>query len=104
MIMLMIRLSRVGRANDPSFRMVVTDSKNAAKSGKFLEVVGSYNARAGKAQLDKNRITHWLKHGVKTSETVHNLLVSHKLVEAKKKLTLHTSAKKIAKKAAEKKA
>ncbi len=104
MIMLMIRLSRVGRANDPSFRMVVTDSKNAAKSGKFLEVVGSYNAREGKAVLDKTRITHWLSKGVKTTETVHNLLVSHKIVAAKKRLTMHTSAKKIAKKASEKKA
>lgn len=80
----MIRLSRVGRKNDPSFRMVVTDSKNAAKSGKFLEVVGSYNARGGKAQLDKERISHWLSHGVKTTETVHNILVNHKILEGKK--------------------
>lgn len=100
----MIRLSRVGRANDPSFRVVVTDSKNAAKSGKFLEVVGSYNAREGKASLQKERISHWLANGVKVSETVHNLLVSHKLVDAKKKLTIHKNAKRIAKKAAAAKA
>lgn len=102
--MLMIRLSRVGRANDPSFRMVVTDSKNAAKSGKFLEVVGSYNARGGKAQIDRARIAHWLSQGVRPTETVRNLLISHKLVDGKKTLTLHKSAKKEAKKASEKKA
>ena len=93
--MLCIRLSRVGRANDPSYRLVVTDSKNAAKSGKFLEVVGSYNARAGKAQLDKSRIAHWLAEGVQPTETVRNLLISHKLVEGKKKLS--TSKKKVKK-------
>ncbi|MFA6006158.1 MAG: 30S ribosomal protein S16 [Candidatus Paceibacterota bacterium] len=80
----MIRLSRVGRANDPSFRMVVTDSQNSAKSGRFLEVVGSYNARGGKAQLDKTRIAHWLKQGVQVTDTVHNILVNHKLIESKK--------------------
>ncbi len=46
--MLTIRLQRVGRKNDPSFRVVVTDSKHGPQSGKFLEVVGAYDARQGK--------------------------------------------------------
>jgi len=84
--MLMIRLQRVGRTNDPSFRVVVTEKQNATKSGKFLEVLGSYNARFGKAELDKERVTHWLNHGVQLSDTAHNLFVNHKLVKAKKKI------------------
>ena len=91
----MIRLSRVGRANDPSFRLVVTDKRNPTKSGKFLEILGSYNARAGKAQLDKERIAHWLTQGIQLTETVRNLLISHKLVEGRKKLS--TSKKKVKK-------
>ena len=43
--MLMIRLQRVGRKNEPVFRVVLTDSKNGPKSGKFLEVLGSYDSR-----------------------------------------------------------
>ena len=44
--MLKIRLQRIGRKNDPSFRAVLTDSKNSTKSGKFLEIVGTYNPKA----------------------------------------------------------
>ncbi len=82
--MLIIRLQRVGRKNDPSFRVVVTDSKNGTRSGKYLEVLGSYDARKGKASLEKERISHWISMGAKTSGTMHNLLVSHKVVKGKK--------------------
>jgi small subunit ribosomal protein S16 len=84
--MLTIRLQRVGRKNDPSFRVVVTDSKNAAKSGKFLEVVGAYDARSGKgkAQLAADRIKHWIAMGASLSDTVRNLLISKKVIEGAK--------------------
>ena len=82
--MLMIRLQRVGRKNDPSFRVVLTDSKNGPRSGKYLEVLGSYDARKGKAQLEKDKIKHWISKGAQTSGTLHNLLASHKVIDAKK--------------------
>ncbi|MCX6712786.1 MAG: 30S ribosomal protein S16 [Candidatus Vogelbacteria bacterium] len=81
--MLIIRLQRVGRINDPSFRVVVGDSKNSAKSGKFLEVVGNYDARQGQPQLNAERIQHWIKNGAQVSDTVHNLLVKAKIIEGK---------------------
>lgn len=82
--MLTIRLQRVGRKNDPSFRVVVTDSKNGPQSGKFKEILGSYNARFGKPTLKTERIQHWLSVGAKTSETVHNMLVHYKVKEGQK--------------------
>ena len=82
--MLIIRLQRVGRKNDPSFRVVLTDSKNSTKSGKYLEVLGSYYPRKGKAQLEKERIIHWISMGAKTSDTMQNLLISHKISTGKK--------------------
>ncbi len=84
--MLMIRLQRVGRKNDPSFRVVVTDSKNSTKSGKFLEVVGSYDARLGKNKtiLKPERIKHWISVGAQLTDTVKNLLISKKIIEGKK--------------------
>lgn len=82
--MLTIRLQRVGRKNDPSFRVVVTDSKNGPQSGKFKEILGSYNARFGKPILKTERIQHWLSVGAKTSETVHNMLVHYKVKEGQK--------------------
>ena len=82
--MLMIRLQRVGRVNDPSFRVVLTEKRNATKSGKFLEVLGSYNSRGGKAVLNKERVSKWLKDGVQLSDTARNLLINHKLLKGDK--------------------
>jgi len=90
----MIRLQRVGKKHDPSFRVVLTDSKNSTKSGRFTEVLGSYDARKGSAQLKKDRILYWLSVGAKTSVTVHNLLVSNKIV-SKKKLNALPKKKKV---------
>ena len=86
--MLKIRLQRIGRKNDPSFRVVLTDSKNSAKSGKFLEILGTYNPKAANKKERTNfvndRIKHWLSKGVKLSDTMHNFLVSDKVIEGKK--------------------
>ncbi|MBI5140541.1 MAG: 30S ribosomal protein S16 [Candidatus Vogelbacteria bacterium] len=82
--MLIIRLQRVGRKNDPSFRVVLTDSKNGPRSGKYLEVLGSYDARKGKAQLEKERVNHWISVGAKVSDTMNNILVNNKVLKTKK--------------------
>ena len=83
--MLKIRLQRTGRKNEPTFRLVLTDSKNSAKSGRFLEVLGNYDSRKGeKAEFKSDRISHWMTMGAQVSDTVHNLLVDKKLITAKK--------------------
>lgn len=86
--MLMIRLQRIGRKNEPHFRVVITDKANGPKSGKFLEVVGSYNPKAGTIELKKDRIKHYLAQGVQPSGTVHNFLVDAKLIDGKKRNVL----------------
>ena len=82
--MLKIRLQRIGRKNDPSFRAVLTDSKNSTKSGKFLEVLGTYNPKAGEKNLNADRIKYWMGKGVKCSDTMHNFLVHDKVITGKK--------------------
>ncbi|MEK7556300.1 MAG: 30S ribosomal protein S16 [Patescibacteria group bacterium] len=82
--MLKIRLQRVGKKHDPSFRLVLTDSKNGPQSGKFLEVLGSYNARFGKPEIKGDRVTYWISKGAQVSDTVHNLLINEKIIEGKK--------------------
>lgn len=80
----MIRLQRVGRTNDPSFRVVVTDSKNGPKSGKFLEIVGSHNPKTEATTIDAERVKHWLAHGAQPSGTLRNLLITQKIIDGKK--------------------
>lgn len=82
--MLKIRLQRIGRKNDPAFRAVLTDSKNSTKSGKFLEILGTYNPKAKEKNLMTDRIKYWISQGAKCSDTVHNFLVHDKIIEGKK--------------------
>lgn len=83
--MLKIRLQRVGRTHEPAYRLVLTDSKNATKSGKYIESLGSYDARRGeKSEFKADRIKDWIGKGAQLSGTVHNLLISKKIIEGKK--------------------
>ena len=83
--MLMVRLQRVGRKHEPVFRLVLTDSKNGPKSGKFQEILGNFDARRSeKAEFKTERVKYWLSKGAKLSDTVHNLFVERKIIEGKK--------------------
>lgn len=83
--MLIIRLRRIGKKNQPSFRLVLTDSRKAAKSGGFLEVLGSHDRLLKRTQLKEERIRYWLSKGVQVSDTVHNLLVNAAILSGPKK-------------------
>jgi small subunit ribosomal protein S16 len=86
--MLKIRLQRIGRKNDPAFRVVLTDSKAAARSGKLLEVLGVYNPKLGTTAFNADRIKDWIKKGAQPSDTVYNFLIKEKIVEGKMKNVL----------------
>lgn len=85
-VMLAIRLQRTGRKHEPTFRLVLTDSKNGPKSGKYIEVLGWYDSRIeNKAeQMKADRIKYWMGQGAKLSNTVHNFLVGKKVIPGKK--------------------
>lgn len=82
--MLMMRLQRVGRRNDPSYRIVVTDKRTGVKSDKHVDRLGSYNPKTKQFQLDADKARDWLSKGVQPSDTLHNLLISKKVIEGKK--------------------
>jgi small subunit ribosomal protein S16 len=83
--MLKIRLQRVGKKHEPVFRVVVGKSQNGPKSGKFIEILGSYDPRDKNANtLNKEKVTEWMAKGAQVSDTVHNLLVSANVIDKKK--------------------
>ncbi len=82
--MLKIRLQRVGRKHEPTFRVVLTDSENSTKSGRLKEVLGSYDPRKTKDLLKTDRIRYWLEKGALPTGTAHNLFVTHKIIDAPK--------------------
>ena len=82
--MLKIRLQRVGRKHETAFRLVLTDSENSTKSGRFTEVLGSYDPRKQTDLIKADRVKYWLSQGTQPTGTAHNLLVTHKIIDAKK--------------------
>jgi len=81
--MLAIRFQRIGRKNDPAFRIVVAERRSRPKSGE-LEILGSYHPKTKETVLKTERILYWLSQGAKPSPTVHNLLVSKGIIQGRK--------------------
>lgn len=82
--MLMIRFQRVGRKNDPSFRVVVVEKKSRPQSG-GIEIVGSYHPKTKETVLKNERIIYWLSRGAHVSPTVHRMLLAKHVVEETQK-------------------
>ncbi|MFA4880323.1 MAG: 30S ribosomal protein S16 [Candidatus Doudnabacteria bacterium] len=81
--MLRIRLTRRGKRNRPFFRIVVAEARAPIK-GRFIEVLGGLDPLGKKTSLKEERIKYWLSCGAKPSDTVHNLLVGHKIIAGPK--------------------
>jgi small subunit ribosomal protein S16 len=67
---------------------VVTDKRTGPKSDKHIDRLGSYNPKMNQIQIDGEKAKAWIAKGVQPSDTVHNLLVSQKVIEGKKKNVL----------------
>jgi small subunit ribosomal protein S16 len=82
--MLVIRLKRTGRRNDPSFKIVVGEKIFSPKSGKHYSYLGSYNPKTKSAIIDAEAVKGWIAKGAQPSGTVHNLLITKGIIEGKK--------------------
>jgi len=82
--MLTIRLQRVGRRHDPAHRVVVQESSQSPKSGRFVENLGAYNPRKEGHSIDADRASYWVAQGAQVSPTVHNLFVDLGVVSTSK--------------------
>lgn len=73
--MVRIRLRRIGKKKQPSYRIVVTDSR-APREGAFLEAIGRYNPRTepSEVEIDADRARDWLSKGAQPSDAVVKLL------------------------------
>ena len=73
--MVKIRLTRTGRKLDPSYRIVIADSRSP-RDGRYIELVGFYdpNMKENGVKLDEEKILNWLNNGATPSDTVKSLL------------------------------
>jgi small subunit ribosomal protein S16 len=82
--MLMIRLKRTGRTNDPSFKIVVGEKIYSPKSGKHLAYLGSYNPKTKATVIDADAVKNWISKGAQMSGTVNNLFINKGIIQGKK--------------------
>jgi small subunit ribosomal protein S16 len=99
--MVKIRLSRTGRKNNPSYRVVITNNREKRDS-KAIELVGYYLPKQKQIELNAERINYWLSVGAQPTDTVRSLLIRKEILKASK--NKKTYAKKPGKKSEERKA
>jgi small subunit ribosomal protein S16 len=80
-----IRLTRVGATKQPTYRLVVADSRSARDS-RSIETIGHYNPRADPIELhiDEAKAKAWLAKGAQPSDTVARLFRSAGVLPAAK--------------------
>ncbi len=73
--MLRIRLRRMGARKQPSYRLVVADSRSP-RDGAFVEIIGNYDPKTNPETvvIKEERALHWLRQGAQPSETTARLL------------------------------
>lgn len=81
-VMVKIRLRRVGRKRQPSYRVVVADERSP-RNGRFIEAIGKYDPRAEPSfiQIDNERALDWLRKGAQPSAAVKKLLEVSGVIE-----------------------
>ena len=75
-----IRLLRMGAKKKPMYRIVAADVR-APRDGDFLEIIGTYNPHAERAEVTvkPDLLQKWLKDGAQPTDTVRSLLKANKL-------------------------
>ena len=75
--MLRIRLKRVGARNQPSYRIVVADSRKP-RDGAFVDHIGHYNPRIDPPEIviDSEKAKKWIDNGAQPSDAVRRMLES----------------------------
>ena len=81
-----IRLTRVGATKQPSYRVVVADSRSA-RDGRAIDTIGHYNPRTDPIELvvDEAKAKDWLAKGAQPSDTVARLFKTAGILPAEKK-------------------
>ena len=78
--MVKIRLTRTGKKNYATYRLVITNNREKRDS-KVIEYVGNYNPHTKDLKIESERINYWLGVGAQPSDSARTLLVKGGVVE-----------------------
>ena len=79
-----IRFQRIGRKNDPAFRILVLEKARSPKSGTYTDLLGTYNPKTKALTIAADRLKDWVGKGAQISPSLANLLIEKKVLEGKK--------------------
>ena len=84
--MLVIRLTRVGKKKQPSYRIVVQE-KSKDPWGDHVEKLGHYNPLTNPATLvlKEDRVQYWMSKGAQPSDTLWNVLIDRGMLKGEKR-------------------
>jgi small subunit ribosomal protein S16 len=82
--MLMIRMQRIGRKNDPAFRILVLEKTSSPKAGTYNDLLGTYNPKTKELTIAADRLAEWRAKGAQLSDSLKNLLITKKIIEGDK--------------------
>lgn len=70
-----LRLMRMGKKKQPTYRVVAADSRSP-RNGRFIEIVGTYQPRQEPSVvlIDNEKAVKWLRNGAQPTDTVQRLL------------------------------
>nr|YP_010595256.1 ribosomal protein S16 [Guinardia delicatula]WAJ58127.1 ribosomal protein S16 [Guinardia delicatula] len=78
--MLKLRLKKVGRKRQPSYRLVVMTSETR-RDGRPVDEVGFYSPITKQSHFEVEKITKWLQNGAQPTETVASLLKKANIIQ-----------------------
>ena len=78
--MLKLRLKKVGRKRQPSYRLVVLTSETR-RDGRPVDEVGFYSPITKQSHFEVEKITKWLQNGAQPTETVASLLKKANIIQ-----------------------
>ena len=91
--MLKIRLSRVGKKKQPTYRVVIADAR-APRDGAVVEVIGHYNPRTDPStfEVDADKARDWLRKGAQPTERIARLFAKQGIERASRPVAGESSA------------
>ena len=89
--MLAIKLKRTGKKGQAHFRLVISEKRSKLK-GRDTDVLGWMNPLKKTSEINAEKVREWIKKGAQPTESVHNLLVKNKIIQASK-ISVHKKKK-----------
>ncbi len=81
--MLAIKLKRIGKKHQPSFRIIVAE-KRSKINGRFVEDLGWFNPFTDKSKINAERVDYWVKNGAQPTHSVLTLFKKYAIMKVRK--------------------